>query len=67
MQKPHSQTTFETIHFKSKDGLLITADFYALEHAEDLILLCHRSHCNRGEYRETAPQIEEFRAFLSSN
>jgi len=49
------------IEFKSKDGLLITADYYPLKKSngdyKGLILLCHRSHCNRAEYRETAPKF----------
>jgi alpha-beta hydrolase superfamily lysophospholipase len=48
---------FRTIYFKSKDGLLITADWYAADKPIGAILLCHRSHCNRGEYRETAPKL----------
>ena len=49
----------EKLNFKSKDGLLITADFYPVENAKGMILLCHRSHCNRAEYRETAPKFNE--------
>jgi len=49
--------TFETIQFDSKDGLPITADLYEVENPKGFILLCHRSHCNRGEYRETAPKL----------
>lgn len=45
------------IEFKSKDGLLITADFYPVTNHKGLVLLCHRSHCNRAEYRETAPKF----------
>ena len=48
---------YETIVFESKDGLLITADLYLVEDPKGFILLCHRSHCNRGEYRETAPKL----------
>jgi dienelactone hydrolase len=48
---------FNTIHFPSKDSLTITADSYPVESARGLMLLCHRSHCNRGEYRETAPRL----------
>jgi alpha-beta hydrolase superfamily lysophospholipase len=51
------QSTFETLRFNSKDGLPITADYYAASRPRGFILLCHRSHCNRGEYRETAPQL----------
>jgi alpha-beta hydrolase superfamily lysophospholipase len=57
-KEPH-KNSFETIHFKSKDGLLITADVYPVKQSKDLILLCHRSHCNRGEYRETAPKLNK--------
>jgi len=45
------------IEFKSKDGLLITADYYEVSGHKGIILLCHRSHCNRAEYRETAPKF----------
>ena len=53
------QDNFETLQFSSKDGLLITADSYSVKHSKGLILLCHRSHCNRGEYRETAPKLNK--------
>ena len=45
--------------FKSKDGLLITADYYKVENHKGFIVLCHRSHCNRAEYRETAPKFNK--------
>lgn len=51
--------TFETFQFDSKDGLPITADFYPVDNPKGFILLCHRSHCNRGEYRETAPKLND--------
>lgn len=51
---PHA---FRTVEFKSKDGLLITADLYAVKKPKGLVVLCHRSHFNRGEYRESAPRI----------
>jgi alpha-beta hydrolase superfamily lysophospholipase len=54
---PQNQSTFESLHFNSKDGLAITADYYPVSDPKGFILLCHRSHCNRGEYRETAPQL----------
>lgn len=47
------------IEFKSKDGLLITADLYEVNNSKGMILLCHRSHCNRAEYRETAPKFNK--------
>jgi len=59
MGKDLQQNNFETLQFKSKDGLLITADFYSVDHPKGIILLCHRSHCNRGEYRETAPKLNK--------
>lgn len=43
----------------SKDGLKITADLYEVDKAIGFILLCHRSHYNRAEYRETAPRLNE--------
>jgi alpha-beta hydrolase superfamily lysophospholipase len=57
MNKQAQSSTFETVHFESKDGLLITGDLYATKKPKGFILLCHRSHCNRGEYRETAPKL----------
>ncbi len=48
---------YNTIQFPSKDGLLITADIYEVTNHKGYILLCHRSHCNRAEYRETAPKL----------
>jgi len=47
------------IEFQSKDGLLITADYYEVKNSKGFILLCHRSHCNRAEYRETAPKFNK--------
>lgn len=49
----------QKITFPSKDGLAITADLYEADRPEGFILLCHRSHCNRAEYRETAPRLNE--------
>lgn len=45
------------IAFQSKDGLLVTGDDYSIENPRGFILLCHRSHSNRAEYRETAPKL----------
>jgi len=52
-------TEFKTINFPSKDGLTITADYYPVKNAKGFMLLCHRSHCNRGEYRATAPKFNK--------
>ena len=38
---------------------MTTADLYEVEKPAGFILLCHRSHCNRGEYRETAPKLNK--------
>ena len=51
--------TYKKINFNSKDGLEMTADLYEVNKPKDFILLCHRSHCNRAEYRETAPRLNE--------
>lgn len=48
---------YKKVEFKSKDGLLITADYYKAKEHKGTLLLCHRSHCNRAEYRETAPKF----------
>jgi alpha-beta hydrolase superfamily lysophospholipase len=45
--------------FKSKDGLLITANYYPIEKPIGFILLCHRSHYSKAEYKEIAPQFNE--------
>ncbi len=58
MEHP-STSSIETIEFESKDGLLITADFYPVEQPKDFVLLCHRSHFHRGEYRETARRLNQ--------
>lgn len=50
---------YKTAKFTSKDGLLITADEYSLKKQKAYIVLCHRSHFNRGEYREIAPKLND--------
>jgi len=50
---------FKKINFKSIDGLEMTADYYEIVYPKGLILLCHRSHCNRAEYRETEPKFNK--------
>jgi alpha-beta hydrolase superfamily lysophospholipase len=49
--------SYTKIYFNSKDGLRVTADLYKIDKAKEFIVLCHRSHCNRGEYRNTAPKL----------
>ena len=58
---PVSAADFETITFKSKDGLEITADLYK-KHKDvktPFIVLCHQARWSRGEYREIAPKLNE--------
>jgi predicted alpha/beta hydrolase len=45
--------------FPSKDGLRITADFYQAKNPLGFLLLCHRSHFNRGEYKDIAQHLRE--------
>ncbi len=54
-------SAFETITFPSSDGLEITADRYLLDDdpQRPCIVLFHQSRWSRGEYRETAPRLNE--------
>ena len=47
----------KTIDFPSKDGLLITADYYEDKGSETFILLFHQAGWSRGEYKEIAPKL----------
>jgi alpha-beta hydrolase superfamily lysophospholipase len=47
----------KTLTFPSRDGLSITADYYRARSPRGFIVLCHRSHFNRGEYEEIAPRL----------
>lgn len=49
----------ETITFKSRDGLLMTADMYEVKSDKPLILMCHQAGYSRGEYIETALKLNE--------
>ncbi len=54
-----AKATKSTIHFRSLDGLELTADLY-LGHANKsapFILLCHQAGWSRGEYLEIAPRL----------
>jgi len=57
MTNPQEHAAYQQVEFPSKDGLMITADFYRAEPQKGSLVLCHRSHCNRAEYRETAPRF----------
>ena|SRR3990167_5331877 len=45
------------INFPSKDGLKIRADYYQAKKPKGFLVLCHRSHFNRGEYKDIAPRL----------
>ena len=47
----------KTLDFPSKDGLLITADYYETTGSETFILLFHQAGWSRGEYKEIAPKL----------
>ncbi|MFK5878717.1 MAG: alpha/beta hydrolase [Flavobacteriaceae bacterium] len=47
----------EKIEFSSLDGLLISADLYEVENPKLTILLCHQAGYSRGEYINTALQL----------
>lgn len=49
----------KTIQFPSKDGLTITADIYRVGNKPVSILLCHQAGFSRGEYKDTALQLNE--------
>ena len=46
--------------FPSKDGLMITADWYPVSSSLPVILLCHQNRFSRGEYNETALRLNKF-------
>lgn len=47
----------QTVTFKSKDGLTITADLYVTSTQNPYIILLHQAGYSRGEYREIAPKL----------
>jgi predicted alpha/beta hydrolase len=47
----------KSIHYKSLDGLIITADYYFVDNEAPLIILFHQAGWSRGEYREIAPKL----------
>ena len=51
---------FKTVHYKSKDGIQITADLY-MSHktSAPFIVLFHQARWSRGEYREIAPKLNK--------
>lgn len=49
----------KTVEFKAADGLNITADIYEKGNSKKVILLFHQAGWSRGEYKETAPKLNE--------
>lgn len=57
--KVKTEVLKETITFPSIDGLSITADVYKVNDKPISILLCHQAGFSRGEYKDTALQLNE--------
>ncbi len=56
----NSDLNEETLHFKARDGVNITADLYMTSAAEaPFILLFHQAGYSRGEYKEIAPKLNQ--------
>lgn len=49
----------EQVEFHARDGLLVGASCYEAPERAAVVVLCHRSHFNRAEYRETAPRLRD--------
>lgn len=49
----------EKITFASKDGLMMTADWYKIDNTSFVIILCHQAGYSRGEYIETAKKFNK--------
>lgn len=49
----------KSISFPSKDGIMITADFYESKATDPYIILFHQANFSRGEYRETAQRFRK--------
>ncbi len=50
----------DTITFKAKDGLVVTADLYAPHPNEaPFVILFHQAHWSRGEYIEIVPKLNK--------
>jgi len=53
------QETKKNITFPSKDGLTITADVYKVNNSPVTMLLCHQAGFSRGEYKDTALELNK--------
>jgi alpha-beta hydrolase superfamily lysophospholipase len=49
----------EPVTFEAADGLLVRADFFESSERRGCLVLCHRSHFNRGEYATIAPRLQQ--------
>ena len=47
----------ERIHFKAKDGLMITGNLYEVDPSAPIMLLCHSGGGNKYEYADIAPKL----------
>jgi alpha-beta hydrolase superfamily lysophospholipase len=58
---PHARPPLKpkAVEFTAADGLRVNADYYALPRAKGMLVLCHRSHFNRGEYASVAPRLRD--------
>ncbi|MFY0643078.1 MAG: alpha/beta hydrolase [Bacteroidia bacterium] len=45
------------VNFNSLDGLNISADYYAAENSDKVVILCHQAGFSRGAYRDIAPRL----------
>lgn len=55
-----SVATPRTLTFPSLDGVTITADLYHVADSLPVMLLCHQASYSRGEYIETAHQLNQW-------
>jgi len=49
-----------TIKFPSRDGLMVTGDWYPVSSQLPVILLCHGENASRGEYLDIALRLNKF-------
>lgn len=47
------------VYFDAADGLRVRADLLVARKAKAVLILCHRSHFNRGEYAAISPRLAQ--------
>ncbi|HEX9886068.1 MAG TPA: alpha/beta hydrolase [Longimicrobiales bacterium] len=58
--RAQDEARFTAVEFWSRDGLLITADYYARDRPDaPVVILFHQSEASRGEFRDIAPRLNE--------